>query len=438
MKRTMLALSALGILSAGTVGGVLPTTAYAATSSHSTTAVKYPGHLIEMGSRGTYVKEVQQQLNKLGYSCGTADSIFGSKTLKAVKAFQKAHHLTVDGVVGLSTWTALFGSSPEASTKPKTIVNPYQTYTYNKMVQDIQSLTRKYPDLVHSEVVGRTVYGRDIYAVSIGKGKPTAFINGAHHAREWITTVLNMYMIDQYAQAYEKGQSIGGYNVRNVLNNATIWFIPMVNPDGVTLEQSGLSAFPRSSWKKLISWNGGSSNFKRWKANAQGIDPNLQYDGGWADIRYDLVNHPSYEDYKGPKPYYINEVKAVLKLINQINPQDEVAYHSSGRVIYWGYKLSRSQESTDYWYATKVKSMTGYYIEPIGASGGGGLTDWWTHNVGRPGLTVEVGTYVGDQPVPLDQFSTIWNQNKAVGLFMAQQAISLYKQHPSSVVRVNY
>ncbi len=435
----MLVLSALGVLSVGSIG-VLPITAYAATSSHRTTTIKYPGHLVKMGSRGTYVKEVQQQLNKLGYSCGTPDGVFGSHTLSAVKAFQKAHHLAVDGVVGQQTWNALFGSSTGASTTPKPIVvNPYQTYTYNKMIQDIRSLTRMYPDLVHSEVVGRTVYGRDIYAVSIGKGKPTAFINGAHHAREWITTILNMYMIDQYAQAYKKGQSIGGYNVRNVLNNATIWFIPMVNPDGVTLEQFGLSAFPRSSWANLTRWNGGSRNFKRWKANAQGIDPNRQYDGGWAYIWYDPVHHPWYEDYKGPAPFYINEVKAVLKLINQVNPQDEIAYHSSGRTIYWGYKLTGAPANTNYWFATKVRSMTGYSIQHMGANpSGGGLTDWWTHNMGRPGLTVEVGTYEGDQPVPVNQFSTIWSQNKAVGLFMAQQAVNLYHQHPGSVVHVHY
>ncbi|WP_067936837.1 peptidoglycan-binding domain-containing protein [Alicyclobacillus kakegawensis] len=116
MKRTMLALATLGVFSVGAIG-VLPVTAYASTSSHSTTTIKYPGHPLKMGSRGTYVKDVQERLNKLGYSCGKVDGVFGSHTLSAVKKFQKAHHLTADGIVGPQTWNALFETSSSTSTK---------------------------------------------------------------------------------------------------------------------------------------------------------------------------------------------------------------------------------------------------------------------------------------------------------------------------------
>jgi hypothetical protein len=70
--------------------------------------VSYPGTLVKSGSHGPFVEEVQFQLNQLGYNCGSVDGVFGTKTLHAVQAFQKAHHLTVDGVVGPATWGALF------------------------------------------------------------------------------------------------------------------------------------------------------------------------------------------------------------------------------------------------------------------------------------------------------------------------------------------
>ena len=65
--------------------------------------------ILRKGSKGEDVKALQILLNGYGYSCGTADGIFGSKTEKAVKAFQKAEKLTVDGIAGPDTWSKLLG-----------------------------------------------------------------------------------------------------------------------------------------------------------------------------------------------------------------------------------------------------------------------------------------------------------------------------------------
>ena len=59
------------------------------------------------GSTGGGVKTLQAALNARKYACGTADGIFGAKTLAAVKAFQKANGLTQDGQVGALTWGKL-------------------------------------------------------------------------------------------------------------------------------------------------------------------------------------------------------------------------------------------------------------------------------------------------------------------------------------------
>lgn len=59
------------------------------------------------GSKGTQVKVLQFLLNEKGFDCGSVDGIWGKKTLAAVKAYQKAKGLDVDGVVGKNTWTKL-------------------------------------------------------------------------------------------------------------------------------------------------------------------------------------------------------------------------------------------------------------------------------------------------------------------------------------------
>ena len=63
--------------------------------------------LSKYGSTGEEVKKVQEKLKSWGYYKGEVDGIFGSKTLSAVKFFQRKNGLTVDGIVGDKTLQAL-------------------------------------------------------------------------------------------------------------------------------------------------------------------------------------------------------------------------------------------------------------------------------------------------------------------------------------------
>lgn len=67
---------------------------------------------IRNGSRCAEVKTLQRLLNALGYKGSngkvlSVDGIFGANSDYAVKAFQKAKGLAVDGIVGKNTWNAL-------------------------------------------------------------------------------------------------------------------------------------------------------------------------------------------------------------------------------------------------------------------------------------------------------------------------------------------
>jgi len=59
--------------------------------------------MLARGSRGTDVKELQQNIMRLGFNPGPADGIFGSRTEDAVLKFQQAYGLAVDGLVGPQT-----------------------------------------------------------------------------------------------------------------------------------------------------------------------------------------------------------------------------------------------------------------------------------------------------------------------------------------------
>ncbi|WP_272438176.1 peptidoglycan-binding domain-containing protein [Terrihalobacillus insolitus] len=60
---------------------------------------------LDIGDEGQFVKEVQQDLIKAGFSLPIygADGIYGAETQRAVMKFQKKYGLTVDGLVGPQT-----------------------------------------------------------------------------------------------------------------------------------------------------------------------------------------------------------------------------------------------------------------------------------------------------------------------------------------------
>lgn len=61
----------------------------------------------QRGSSGETVRQIQQKLSNWGYYSGSVDGIYGSKTVEAVKYFQRVNGLTVDGKCGPQTLKAL-------------------------------------------------------------------------------------------------------------------------------------------------------------------------------------------------------------------------------------------------------------------------------------------------------------------------------------------
>ena len=63
------------------------------------------------GSNGEEVKQIQTKLKRWGYYTGNIDGIYGTKTVEAVKYFQRKNGLTADGIAGQATLKAMGLSS---------------------------------------------------------------------------------------------------------------------------------------------------------------------------------------------------------------------------------------------------------------------------------------------------------------------------------------
>lgn len=289
-------------------------------------------------------------------------------------------------------------------------------YTYEQLTNDISTLSEI--ENVETFSIGQSEYGREIYAVKIGKGEPSAVIIGTAHAREWINSALISDMIKQYAQAYNNYEYIDSYYVREVLDGCSIVFIPMQNPDGVALQQQGLSAFTPEQQVEIRSLGYGNK-YKQWKANAKGVDLNRQQNINWDKVRMNEL-YPSYHNHKGYAPEQASEARAVINYIRETQPKALVSFHSSGQVIDW--TGCNADWNRDRNLAKKVGAVTGYRVLYDDATPpAGGLSPWFRVETGGMALTIETGRFSGENEVRYNDYPAIWRQNYLVGLITANE-----------------
>jgi len=216
-------------------------------------------------------------------------------------------------------------------------------------------------------IIGHSVLGKPIHAYHIGGDGDQFIVIGGIHAREWITTLLLMEILDIYKDT-------------KFDNNAGIWLVPLVNPDGVEI---ALTIDPL------------------WKSNARGVDLNVNFDADWGQ-GIQNVRTPGPENYIGPYPVSEPETRALVDFTLRIKPRATIAYHSKGEVIYYG----------DQDFAHRIANITGYTpIESTGSSGG--YTDW-VMTLGTPAVTIEVGNDDLPHPIGGEHLAEILRQNISI------------------------
>ncbi len=295
----------------------------------------------------------------------------------------------------------------------------HHVYTYKRMKNELITIANRYD--LEVRTFGQSEFGRDLLALKIGRGENSVFIIGSHHGREWLSTHIIMEMIKQYASAYEQGKALFGHPTE-ILDDVAIWFIPMVNPDGVSIQQKGISSFPFLLQEIYKDMNEGQTDFSRWKANGLGVDLNRQYPAGWHNIEGDSP-YASYSHFKGERPLESKETNALTLFTKQMNPLTAASYHTSGRELYWYYFNPFNHLQRDYRLVEKIAAKTGYEISypPFNAIGGG-FTDWFIQTYERPAITIELSYLVKETNPPLSVFAEEWERNKEVGLILSEYA----------------
>ncbi|MGM9927134.1 MAG: M14 family zinc carboxypeptidase [Bacillus sp. (in: firmicutes)] len=291
-------------------------------------------------------------------------------------------------------------------------------YTYENMMTDIQHVGDLFPKGLQVGTIGRSEWGKEIPYVQIGMGQRHILLIGTHHAREWITSKFLMKLVHQYAARYAEDPFIG-----DLLDEISVVVIPMLNPDGVQIQQQGLKGDYPISKLKLLGMNHFSWNYKRWKANGEGVDLNRQYPADWEALKK-IPAWPAYKQYRGERPVQAKEVAAVVDFTEKMEPLIALAYHTSGQEVYWYYHTEKERIVRDYSLAEKIAHMTGYEVAmPESDAVGGGYTDWFLTTFQRPAFTIEMCTSVHETNPPLSCLKEEYEHNVAVPLMLIHELL---------------
>ncbi len=290
------------------------------------------------------------------------------------------------------------------------IVNTSVPITAKSCDDMILAIVAAYP-FCRSEVITETAFGRPLRTLVIGNGPRKVIYSAAHHANEWITSLLLLKFAEEFAQAIASNGKIGNQDAAAIARAATIYMVPMVDPDGIDLV---VGAIPTGTAQfeiaRRLADNYPDIPFPDgWKANLLGIDLNLQYPAGWLQAREIKFSQgftrPGPRDYVGRAPLNQLESRAMAGYTEFIDPAIVIAFHTQGKLIFWTFKDIQVPGAEEL--GREFARLSGYELaETPFNSSFAGYKDWFIQKYRRPGYTIEAG--IGQNPLPLEQFDEMY------------------------------
>ena len=212
-----------------------------------------------------------------------------------------------------------------------------KNYNYNEMMTAIRQLMSIYP-FIEKKVIGKSVMGKDIVALSVGSGREV-LMAAAFHGNEGITSPIVLKFLAELGNGLLKRNLISGVSVAQALSKNRVTIIPRVNPDGCDISTEGEKACGASGpyLKKLCG-----GDFKTFSANARGVDINHNFDAAWNELRklerQNGIYGPAPKRYGGPKPESEPETASLTAYCRSHPIAKVMALHTQGEVIYWDFK----------------------------------------------------------------------------------------------------
>lgn len=299
-------------------------------------------------------------------------------------------------------------------------------HDYSEMTQKLRQIQQLHSDITELKSIGRTVEGRDIWALVIKANKnstttPQAIFMGGHHAREHLSVETPLRLAEWLLQQY----SAGNARIQALVDEREIHIIPAVNPDGLEFDISG---FRYKMWRKNRNLNSDGT---------YGVDLNRNYGYKWGTGG--SSSNPRSDTFKGPAPFSEPETQAIQAYVKSLNRAKVLlSFHTFSELILypWGHSKDSIANPKDLQVFEKMANQMATWnkYRPMQASdlyiASGDTTDWAYGELGIFAFTFELdpkqqligGFYPGDEII-----EGVVEKNKEAFLYMIDLADDPYR-----------
>jgi len=266
----------------------------------------------------------------------------------------------------------------------------YDTYrTLEEIEARLDQIVTDHPAIATHFVAGNSLQNRPIRGVRLrGEGgepgpRPSILWNGCLHAREWISPMVVLSLLDRYADDYGSDPLI-----THALDQIDIIIVPVVNPDGYL-----------HSWNIQRFWR---KNRRQNQNSTFGVDLNRNFAFEWGGPG--SSGSGGSEIYRGTAPFSEPEAAVMRDLINaQHDLIAHIDFHSFGQLFLWPYGGLRpvvsEPDHTNHRIlarkmAAEVLESGGNSYNPVHGPGlyiaSGTMADWTYSRGGAISYTVEL------------------------------------------------
>ncbi len=201
-------------------------------------------------------------------------------------------------------------------------------HNYAEMEAALKAMPGAAPDLASLIPIGKSHQGRQLWAIRLNSdargtapsAKPGIVFMGTHHAREHLSTEVPLLLAKHLVENRAKPE------IAKLLATRDIYFIPMVNPDGVEYDLSG------------DRYHMHRKNLRANSDGSVGVDLNRNYGFGWGGGG--ASTNPRSDTYRGPSAFSEPESLAIKAFVEaRPNLKILLSYHTFSELILypWGH-----------------------------------------------------------------------------------------------------